>query len=171
MEGGELSLTRVVKLCEALEIGKTSQDLISSNNGSINRVSEYQQVKAGKRANNRNQTPGGPKGGAGTGCSNCGSKEHGSKLAERREKCKAFMETCSKCGTLGHYKNFCKGGTREQRAKSKDKGKVTAVSADALTPAATTTDAGDQSGSVGALAGGPTGSWMKISGSVESGHL
>ena len=81
------------------------------------------------------------------------------------------METCSKCRTLGHYKNFCKGGTREQRAKSKDKGKVTAVTADAPTPAATSTDAGDQSGSVGALAGGPTGSWMKISGSVESGHL
>ena len=42
VEGGELSLTRVVKLCEALEVGKLSQEMLTNNNGSINRMSEYQ---------------------------------------------------------------------------------------------------------------------------------
>merc|ERR1712082_488581 len=170
VEGGELSLVRVVKLCEALEVGKVSQDLITSTNGSINRVSEYQQGKAGKRTGKREQGSGGAKGGSG--CSNCGSREHSSRLVERRDKCKAFMETCPKCGVLGHYGKYCKGGTREQRAgKNKDKsgGKVTAVTAETSSPASASTpaEAEDQSGTVGTL----TGSWMKIDGRVESAQL
>ena len=42
---------------------------------------------------------------------------------ERREKYKAFMEPCNKCGVLGHYKQFCKGGG--QRGKSQEGKKLT----------------------------------------------
>ena len=49
VEGGELSLTRVVKLCEALEMSKLSQELVNNNNGSINRLYEYRQAKDGKK--------------------------------------------------------------------------------------------------------------------------
>ena len=136
VEGGELSLTRVVKLCEALEVGKLSQEMLTNNNGSINRISEYQVQKSGQRQGRRDQTPGRTKPGASSGnskgCSNCGSKDHGSRLVERREKCKAFMETCAKCGVLGHLKQFCRGGPKDTRGKSqgpdKSDGRLTTVS-------------------------------------------
>lgn len=84
------------------------------------------------------------------------------------------METCGKCGVLGHYKNFCKGGPKEARAKSggreKSGGKVTAVTAESKEtkePEAGVSDTGEQSGGLGTL----TGSWLKISGGPSSGSI
>ena len=45
VEGGELSLNRVTKLCEALEMGKASSTLVNSASGSLNRMSAYQRQK------------------------------------------------------------------------------------------------------------------------------
>ena len=62
VEGGELSLARVVKLVEALEMGKVSLDLVNSAGGSIKRISEHQARKSKgrqeKRPGGRDQTPG-----------------------------------------------------------------------------------------------------------------
>ncbi len=46
VEGGKLSWTRVTKLCEALEMGKQSQQLVNSSAGSLNRISQYQRQKS-----------------------------------------------------------------------------------------------------------------------------
>ena len=32
------------------------------------------------------------------------------------EKCPAFEEACSGCGTIGHFKKQCKGGTKGNRS-------------------------------------------------------
>ena len=44
VEGGELSLTRVLKLAEAFEMGKSSQELVNAS-GQISRLSDHQQKK------------------------------------------------------------------------------------------------------------------------------
>ena len=133
VEGGELSLHRVTKLCEALEMGKQSQQLVNSTAGSLNRISTYQQQKSGARqakssgdksgSKGTQRDKGGDKSGSkGGSCANCGSKNHSSHLQERREKCNAFHEVCDSCGTVGHYKAFCKGGKKPAGAKNKEKG-------------------------------------------------
>ena len=44
VEGGELSLNRVMKLAEALEMGKSDQELVSGS-GSLYRLSDHQKNK------------------------------------------------------------------------------------------------------------------------------
>ena len=133
--GGELSLTSVVKLCEALEIGKLSQELVSNNSGSINRMSEYRQNKDGKRQQDRkdqasaNRSQGRVKVRA-VQISDQGSmvpgKSNGGRIA------RPFMRHVPSAGSLGITRTFCRGGTGEQSGKSlkKSRGKVTAVSAE-----------------------------------------
>merc|ERR1712082_579207 len=133
VEGRELSLSWVTKLCEALEMGKQSQQLVNSIAGSLNRLSTYQQQKSGARQSKGDKSGakgsqrdskggGGGNGGStkGGNCANCGSKSHSSRLQERREKCNAFHEVCNTCGTVGHYAKFCKGG--KKTATNKEKG-------------------------------------------------
>ena len=48
VEGGELGLTRVLKLAEAFEMGKTSQELVNSA-GQISRISDHQLNKRNSR--------------------------------------------------------------------------------------------------------------------------
>ena len=95
MEGGELSLARVVKFCEALEMGKASKQFVDQAGASLNRLSEHQKKKSQGRQKGRPEvkpSQGNNTGGSGAaGCNNCGSKDHGSRLSERREKCPAFM--------------------------------------------------------------------------------
>ena len=119
VEGGEMSLTRVIKLCEALEMGKFSQDIFHNSSGSINRVSVYQRKKA--RSKQAGKSGGKPAPTAESkSCGNCGSPQHSSKLQDRRKKCKAFHETCNKCGVIGHFKAQCRG-----QGKPKDGAKLT----------------------------------------------
>ena len=124
VEGGELSLARVTKLCQALEMGKQSQQLVNSAAGSLNRLSTYQQNKQGAKNQPRqdqkqSQGKSGDKSGErNTGCGNCGSQSHSSRLSDRRERCPAFDETCPSCGTIGHFKAHCRGGARSGRSKS-----------------------------------------------------
>ena len=157
VDGGELTLTRAVKLVEALEMGKVSLDLVTSAGGSINRLSEHQAKKSKgrqeKRSGGRDQSTAGQK------CSNCGSGEHSSRLNDRRQHCKAFHEECRKCGTVGHFKNFCKGGAKGKEAKDDKggKGKVAAVTG--AGGQAQGSEAGDQ-GELGTLSG----SWFMMSG-------
>ena len=137
VEGGELSLTRVIKLLEALEMGKTSQRLVDSSGSSLNRISQYKKNKDSNRqhqrdnrektSNNKNDKP--------ASCSNCGSQQHTSKLSDRREHCKAFQETYAGCGIMGHFKNLCRstnksstGKTRDKKPTGKDNPKLAAVS-------------------------------------------
>ena len=125
VEGSELSLTRVTKLCEALEMGKQSQQLVNSASGSLNRMSAHQRKKVDGKVSG-NKAPGNKSGGnqRGDGCGNCGSKGHSSRLSDQRENCKAFHESCNSCGTVGHYKAFCKGGdNKPSQAQGKDRDK------------------------------------------------
>ena len=103
VEGGELSLHRVVKLCEALEMGKASKQFVDQAGASLNRLSDHQKNKSAGRQKGRDKPgQGGDTTGGPSGCSNCGSKGHGSRLSERRDKCPAFMEECNGCGVVGH---------------------------------------------------------------------
>ena len=55
VEGGELSLARVVKLAEAYEMGKTTQESVNKDGGQISRISQYQQQKRTGRLNGNSQ--------------------------------------------------------------------------------------------------------------------
>ena len=150
VEGGELTLTRVIKLLEALEMGKTSQKLVDSNGSTLNRMSQHRKNNDNSRQQNRDSR------GKNTnnkdtnkakqdGCSNCGSKNYSSKLADRKKHCEAFQEICAGCGVVGHYKKLCRGGGKSARSKSRDKkqpakpgSKVAVVSEE--TPASDTPD-------------------------------
>ena len=79
--------------------------------------------------------------------------------------CKAFHEECRKCGTVGHYKDFCKGGYKSGSGagksgagtpKSKDKGKVNEVKG-----TEEQSEESDEQGDLGTL----TGSCMMMNGS------
>ena len=48
IEGGELSLTRVLKLAESFEMGKCSQELVNSA-GQVSRISDHQLKRRGDR--------------------------------------------------------------------------------------------------------------------------
>ena len=158
VEGGELSLVRVIKLCEALEMGKVSQEMVHSANGSINRLSEYQSKKGQSRQGGRERERGreGAQGAGGAGgsgssrqlCKNCGSKKHSSRLGYRRENCPAFHEDCKKCGVIGHFQQYCQGPPKG------GKGQVKAVTAEE------TQSGQEQDGELGTLSG----SWMLLNG-------
>ena len=63
VEGEELCLTRVVKLCKALEIGKASKQFVDQAGASLNRLSQHQinknschqQYKKEQRGSNNNK--------------------------------------------------------------------------------------------------------------------
>ena len=79
VEGGELSLTRVIKLAEAFEMGKSSQQLVNSA-GQVSRISDHQLKKRGSRqetkSTNRQTTNSKPKD-AKSGCGHCGRCDSG----------------------------------------------------------------------------------------------
>ena len=62
-------------------------------------------------------------------CNHCGLPEHKS----RERECKAFSQTCNKCGRIGHFKRVCKsknkaGDKRDQDSTGdKDKEDTTAA--------------------------------------------
>ena len=150
-----MSSTRTIKLCEAIEMGKVSQELVHGASGSINRLSDHQQHKAGVRNNKKEKAPGGQE----SGCSNCGSKGYSSKLKDRRE-CKAFHEDCNKCRVVGHFKAQCRSGTTKAKDNSKtNKSKVAGVQ-ESKEPEGKSSE--PQGGAVGTLSG----SWMALNSST-----
>ena len=131
VEGGEMSLNRVLKLAEALEAGKSNQELVSGA-GNLYRMSDHQRNKntgrqekratGNKPAQKSNKPPPSTSGNSTPKCGFCGSKSHSSKLSDRRESCPAFSEACTACSTIGHFKDQCRGGPRD---KSRDKRRST----------------------------------------------
>ena len=142
VEGGELSLIRVLKLAEAFKLGKASQKLV--NNGrQQNRLSDYQ---ANKRNTQKEPRSSNIKNNNAKYCRYCGRKDHTSKLSDRRDKCPAFDKVCSKCQTNGHLSEQCHGGpqsTRQQRSKSRDKKAKPSVNEVKTKDAASATTASD----------------------------
>ena len=116
-ETGTLTMVQSLKIAEAFEIGKQSQELVN-HGGQLSKISQHQINKnsnrqtARKPVNKDNQK---------TGCSNCGRNDHSSKLNDRRDHCPAFDKQCNKCGTNGHFRPQCRGGPRNTRDKSKSK--------------------------------------------------
>ena len=84
VEGGELTLSRVLKIAEAFKMGRTSQQLVNQG-GQLSRLSEY---KSNKKDSKQKQKPSTTKKDAK--CGNCGKTDHTSKLNDRRKNCPAF---------------------------------------------------------------------------------
>ena len=83
VEGGELSLNRVLKLAEAFEMGKSSQELVNSA-GQVSRISEHRFKKQdNSRNNNKKKDNQGDNKPNTTQCSNCGKTDHSSQLSVR----------------------------------------------------------------------------------------
>ena len=154
-EGGELSLEKVVKLAESFEMGKTSQEIV--NKGQVSCISEYQRGKSKSRQDSKAKSTNSAKP-ASDKCGNCGKQGHSSKLNDRRANCAAFDKTCSKCKTNGHFAEFCRGGPRESRDKSKSRptSKVNEVKA----ADSESKDNQNEEGKVGMLSG----SWFLLNG-------
>ena len=147
-------------------MANTNQGLLSST-GNLNRLSDHQKSKNSGRQDRR-ATPKTPKGQPPTEsqpkdnhCKFCGSKNHSSQLTDCRENCPAFTETCTACGTVGHFKNVCRGGPRNksQKRRSGARPKVAQVSGD---------NSGDKDGdktpAQDAELGTLNGSWFLING-------
>lgn len=101
VEGGELSLARVLKIAEAFEMGRASQQLMNQG-GQLSRLSEYKLKKNNARQDSRPNSAANKKDkDKDTKCGNCGQSGHLSKLSDRRKSCPAFDQTCSKCQTNG----------------------------------------------------------------------
>ena len=77
VEGGELTLVRVLKIAEAFEMGRTSQQLVNQG-GQLSKLSDYKNKKNSSRQESRPKTKPDDK------CGNCGKAGHSSKLNDRR---------------------------------------------------------------------------------------
>ena len=81
VEGEELSLTLVIKLAEAFEMGKSTQELVNANS-QLSCLSDHQAKKQGARQTNKlgqqrlNQSKSNKK----VSCGNCGRSDHTSSL-------------------------------------------------------------------------------------------
>ena len=166
VEGGELSLTRVIKLAEAFEMGKSSQELVNSA-GQVSKISDHQLKKRGSRQESRqanNTTRQSKSKDTQTGCGNCGRSDHTSRLSDRLEKCPAFDKSCSKCQINGHFAQQCRtkpksSSTNTSNTRQQQKPKVNSVIAE--NTAANTNTAPDADLSTLSV------SWMLIQGRQE----
>ena len=165
-----MSLNRVLKLAEALEAGKSNQEIVTGA-GNLFRMSDHQKAKntgrqekrkdsrpANKPTNSSVKTPSPNK------CGFCGSKSHTSKLSERRESCPAFAETCSGCGTVGHFKDQCRGGPRD---KNRDRRRSTRGSLAEAKETKDTKDTKDDATTTSGELGSFAGSWFLLSGDQQ----
>lgn len=112
-EGGQLTMIQTLKIAEAYEIGKQSQELVN-HGGQLSKLSQHQRNKNKTRQNNRQQDKDKTK----PLCSHCGRSDHTSKLQDRRDNCPAFDKSCNKCKTNGNFGPQCRGGPRSTRDKS-----------------------------------------------------
>ena len=109
----DLSLDAVVKLVEAKESGKRSEASLTVTEGAY-ASSSY---KASKKRSD------------GEHCLYCGEPSHegGNIQKFRRQKCKAFGQTCGNCGRLNHFAKVCsqrknnyKKAYNEEKASGKE---------------------------------------------------
>ena len=162
VEGDDLSLTRVIKLAEAFEKGKSSQELVNSA-GQVSKISDHELKKRGSRQESRQATQGqrnSKSKDTRSGCGHCGRSDHSSRLADRYDKCPAFDKSCTKCHLNGHFSQQCRTKNNKQGRTSslavKPNSKVNSVNAE---KEKTTTQNNDE-GDLGTLSG----SWMLICG-------
>ena len=120
-EGGQLTIIQSLKIAEAYEIGKQSQELVN-NGGQLSKLSQHQRIKNNTRQNTRQQDKDKS---SKPSCSHCGRSDHTSKLQDRRDNCPAFDKSCNKCKTNGHFGPQCRGGFRNTRDKSTTRDKPT----------------------------------------------
>lgn len=124
-EGGKLTLIKTLKIAEAFEMSKASQEQVN-NGGQLSKFSQHQLNKQSSRQSNRKAQQSSST--TEKTCGNCGKSGHSSKLQDRRDNCKAFDKTCSKCNTNGHYTSMCRDRPRQTKdksvGKSKDKNKT-----------------------------------------------
>ena len=160
VEGGQLSLTRVLKIAEAHEMGKSSQSYVNSG-AQVSCLSEYQAKKRTSRQETRKKDDK-PKDKDAKQCGNCGKTGHSSKLNDRRDNCPAFDKTCSKCDTNGHFPHMCRGGPKQTRNdRSKSKSKTSTVNEVKSKPDTKSEDKpNDDNANLGTLSG----SWFLING-------
>ena len=53
-------------------------------------------------------------------CRYCGQGKHNS----REKECKAFSETCERCGKVGHFKRVCRSKKKEKQSKSAEENEI-----------------------------------------------
>ena len=116
----------MIKLCQALQVGKENQQIVSNTGTNLCRMSQFQKNKQTKNTTRKDTPAKNYKNDSSnkSSCGPCGSNNHTSRLNVRRNKCQAFQETCSSCGVIDHFCNMCKGGGNPSaRAKGKDNAK------------------------------------------------
>lgn len=156
-ENQKITMTKAMKIAEAYELGKTSQQLVN-NGGELSRISQHQLNKRSSRQNTHGNKPSDSKDTkkSEVKCGNCGKAGHSSKLNDRRENCKAFDKTCGKCNLNGHYTNMCRGGPKASRDKSKPNDKIKSK----VSEVKETTEATEETADLGQL----TGEWFLLNG-------
>ena len=114
-EGKEMSLTDVVKMVEAAELGKSTHAQISKAGG-LYRMSDHQRKKMGDRVEKGRGRDGG---GERKFCGFCGRNQH------PRDECPARDKECNHCKMKGHFSIKCR---KKQKDKDTDKKKVAEIS-------------------------------------------
>ena len=104
----DMTLEDTIKFIEAKEAGKRSQATLQ--NPSAATLSSYKQTDKDQHLIK---------------CRNCGKTGHGDgrDVQERKEKCKAWDKTCSKCDKKHHFANVCRSKTKtpsENKRKDAD---------------------------------------------------
>ena len=77
---------------------------MSSTAGEANKLSSYRKNKLAKNADKNAE------GKPDVACHGCGSKDHGSTFADRKEKCPAWGKTSCPCKGPNHFKRVCRKG-------------------------------------------------------------
>ena len=103
-EGEEMSLSAVVKMVEAAEMGEATHALVHKASGGLNRLSEHQKKKFDKKvagSRDRDQGSGAQSSSQGK-CGFCGRNQH------PREQCPAKEAECRRCKLTGHFEAKCR---------------------------------------------------------------
>merc|ERR1712082_187787 len=123
-EGKEMSLSDVIKMVEAMEMGKATQALVSGSGGAC-RLSEHQcnkqsgrQQHRAQQSNNSQHSGNGARGSSGKSCGFCGCGSHD------REKCPAKDIVCHKCKKTGHFRDKCRQKDSGKKVAGLDSGKI-----------------------------------------------
>ena len=104
-----MKLDDIIKIIEAKEQGKRSQNLLGSS--SLNSIRSFNSFKQQTfRTDNRKFKK----------CFNCGLVEHGISRAEKQKSCKAFKHKCGSCGKMGHFESTCRSKRGEENLIEED---------------------------------------------------
>ena len=122
-EGGETTLSEVIKMVQSCEMGKHTHAELSKA-GNINRISEHRKNKGQGRQERRDRKSGA--GGQSSGCRFCGRLS-----GHPRDECPAKDKKCNNCGIVSHFATKCR------RPKDKGKAKVAEVSSESTAAVST----------------------------------